>query len=53
MNLVWVEVIWLTVLQTGAVCVLVVGRLSAMDAHIHTHPMALPICPHFILEGLC
>lgn len=45
-----VKSIWLTVLHTEAVCVLMV---YAMDTHIHMHPMTLPICPHFILEGLC
>lgn len=53
MNLVCVKGVWLTVLQTGAVCPPVVGRLYAMDTHIHMHPMALSICPHFILEELC
>jgi len=52
MNLVWVKSIWPTVLQTGAVCVLVVGRLYATETQVHIHPMDLPVCPHFILEGL-
>lgn len=45
-----VESIWLTVLHTGAVCVLVV---YAMDMHTHLQPMTLLVCSHFILEGLC
>lgn len=44
----------MTMLHTGAACVLVMARrLCAMDTHIHVHPMTLPICPHFVLEGLC
>lgn len=53
MNLVCVKGVWLTELQTGAVCPPVVGRLYAMGTHIRMHPMALSICPHFILEVLC
>lgn len=52
MDLVWVKGVWLTVLQTGDVCVLAVGRLYAMDTRIHRHRVALSICPPFILEGL-
>lgn len=48
MNLVWMEGVWLTVLQTGAVCVLVAGRLCAMDTCVCTHVFLPWPCP-FVL----